>query len=162
MDDSTAKNLAVSFMQFCALVAKFTKTVSASLESIHQLITFLHKNTPPPPTITFNGDIDYTPQITTLFERKAHELKVEVQELRDSTANIVVVLKQVNVHIRYLPPSQQLVLNFSTNLIKQIVTFTHAAKRLDTPKAEIDRLYKEVLGCAKQAVAAINFTLKGI
>lgn len=135
----------VTFMQFCSMVAKFTKNVSSSLDTIHQLVLYLHQ--------IDKGDDEWKEREITLNE--------EITDLRESTAGVLVVLKNNFLIIRHLPPSQQLVLNYCTALIKLIIAFGNSAKKLEG-KDVIDKLYKDVLGSAKQAVSAINFSLKGI
>lgn len=139
------KHQRVTFMQFCAMVANFTKTSSRMLESIYQSVLLFHKLDP--------NDVDGR-------REKDQELVQHIRELRDSTAAILIVLKNNFSNISALPPSQQLVLNFSTSLIRIIIAFSNSAKKLD-PEEQIGRLYKEVLSSAKQTVSAINFSLKG-
>lgn len=135
----------VTFMQFCALIANFTKTSSRMLETIYQSVLFFHK--------IDAGDI-------VARKEKGQELIQQIRELRDSTATVLIVLKNNFTNIYSLPPSQQLVLNFCTSLIRIIIAFSNSAKKMESSE-EIGRLYKDVLSSAKQTVSSINFSLKG-
>lgn len=136
----------VSFMQFCSMVARFTKTISISLDSIYQLVIRLQE--------LDRSDIE---------ERKIRQddMNDEIRGIRDNTASVLAVLKSNFLLIKHLPPSQQLVLNFTTALLKLIISFSNAARKLEE-RETIDKLYKDILSSAKQTVSAINFSLKGI
>lgn len=136
----------VTFMHFCTMVANFTKTSSQLLESIYQAVLIYHK-------------LDSSD--TKGRKEKEHELSQQIRGLRDITASVLVVLKNSFSNIAILPPSQQLVLNFSTALIRIIIAFSNSAKKLESSE-EMGRLYKDVLNSAKQTVSSINFSIKGI
>ena len=136
----------VTFIQFCSMIANFTKTSSHILESIYQAVLYFHKMD--------TGDVNGR-------KEKEHDLNQQIRELRDTTATVLIVLKNNFTNITSLPSPQQLVLNLSTTLIRIIIAFSNSAKKLESSE-EIGRLYKDVLGSAKQAVSSINFSLKGI
>jgi hypothetical protein len=133
-------------MQFCSMVTNFTRTSSRMLESIYQAVLLYHKMDA--------GD-------TNGRREREQDLVEQIRELRDATATVLIELKRNFINISSLPPTQQLVVNFTTSLIRIIIAFTNSAKKLESSE-EIGRLYKEVLSLAKQTVSSINFSLKGI
>eukprot|EP00026_Physarum_polycephalum_P002646 Phypoly_transcript_02654.p1 GENE.Phypoly_transcript_02654~~Phypoly_transcript_02654.p1 ORF type:complete len:365 (+),score=41.23 Phypoly_transcript_02654:112-1095(+) len=84
----------------------------------------------------------------------------QIRVLRDSTASVLIEFKRNFSNPSSLSPAQQLVLNFSTSLIKLIIAFTNSARKLEAGE-EIGQLFRDILNTAKQTVSSINFSLKG-
>jgi hypothetical protein len=136
----------VTFMQFCSMVNNFTKTSSQMLESIYQAVLLFHK---------------MDAMDTEGRKEREQDLMDQIRVLRDSTATVLIEFKRSFSNASSLPATQQLVLNFSTSLIKLVIAFTNSARKLESGE-EIGRLYKDILDTAKQTVSSINFSLKGI